>query len=76
MEPLTDLDRQILTIAGRHYRHAGSSEAAVRAELDLTPTRYYQLLGQVIDKPAALEAEPTLVLRLRRLRDRRVRRAA
>ncbi|MEP6980092.1 MAG: DUF3263 domain-containing protein, partial [Nakamurella sp.] len=34
----------------------------------LSPTRYYQLLNEVIDKPAALVADPLLVRRLRRLR--------
>jgi hypothetical protein len=35
---------------------------------DLSPTRYYQVLNQVIDNPQALAAEPLLVRRLRRLR--------
>jgi hypothetical protein len=37
----------------------------------LSATRYYQVLNQVIDNPAALAAEPLLVRRLRRLRANR-----
>ena len=37
----------------------------------MTPARYYQLLGRLIDEAAALEHDPMLVKRLRRLRDRR-----
>ena len=35
---------------------------------DLSPTRYYQVLNNVIDNPAALAEDPLLVRRLRRLR--------
>ena len=38
---------------------------------DLSPTRYYQVLNEVIDNPAALAEDPLLVRRLRRLRTSR-----
>jgi hypothetical protein len=52
-------------------RHTGDKEEAIRHELGETPARYYQLLGRVIDDPAALAADPQLVHRLQRIRDER-----
>lgn len=43
----------------------------VREHLDLSPTRYNQLLMRAIDLPEALAYDPMLVRRLRRLRDAR-----
>lgn len=68
---LSDRDRAILSFEGEWHRHAGAKEEAIRAELGISPARYYQLLGRVIDEAAALEADPMLVKRLRRLRDKR-----
>ena len=78
VEPLTDLETAVLTFAVRTFRHAGVREEAITVELGLTPWRYEQILGQVLDNPAALVAEPMLVNRLRRLRAtrRRQRRSA
>lgn len=42
-----------------------------------SPARYYQRLGRAVEDPDALETDPQLVYRLRRIRDgRRGRRAA
>jgi Protein of unknown function (DUF3263) len=49
-------------------------EVAVRARFGISPARYYQLLNRLIDKPEALEHDPMLVRRLRRLREARRRR--
>lgn len=72
MEPMTDLEQQLLAFAAQQWKYAGARDAAIRERFDITPTRYHQLLGQVIDKPAALAADPVLVKRLRRLRDARL----
>jgi len=56
----------------RTWWHAGASkDAAIRERLGLPPIRYYQVLNRAIDLRAALEYDPMLVRRLRRLRDRR-----
>lgn len=71
---LTETEQQILAFEGRWYRHGGAKDEAITVELGLTPTRYYQLLlgvDGIIDNPAALEHAPTLVNRLRRLRQQR-----
>lgn len=46
-------------------------ELAVRRRFGLSPARYYQLLNRLIDRPEALEYDPMLVRRLRRLREAR-----
>jgi len=49
-------------------------ELAVRTRFGVSPARYYQLLNRLIDQPEALEYDPMLVQRLRRLREARRRR--
>jgi hypothetical protein len=46
-------------------------ELAIRDRLSLSPARYYQLLGRIIEMPEALHHDPMLVRRLRRLREAR-----
>lgn len=70
---LSERDRQILAFEGRWWKHAGAKEQAIRDTFALSSTRYYQLLNAVLDNPAAMEHEPVLVGRLRRLRSTRAR---
>ena len=72
---MTDLDRAILALERRlaNAPADGRKEHAAHVELGLTPTRYHQLLNRLLDDRAALEAEPVLVNRLRRLRASRQR---
>jgi hypothetical protein len=53
------------------WRHAGVKESSIKELFNLTPPAYYQLLNNLIDREAAVMAEPILVKRLRRLRDSR-----
>lgn len=71
--PLSDRDRAILALEAQWQRHAGAKEEAIRAELGMSPARYYQLLGRLIDTADAQAHDPMLVKRLRRLRDARAR---
>ncbi len=68
-------DRDLLDFEARWGRHGAAKEEAVRAELSLTPARYYQLLGRLVDDADALAYDPMLVHRLRRVRDAQVRSA-
>ncbi|MDY7083943.1 MAG: DUF3263 domain-containing protein [Actinomycetota bacterium] len=70
---LTEREQQILAFEARWWKHAGSKEQAVRDTFGLSSTRYYQLLNALLDNPAALEHDPVLVGRLRRLRSTRAR---
>ncbi len=69
--PLSDRDRAILDFEGEWRRHAGAKEEAIRAELGMAPARYYQLLGRIIDTAPAVQYDPMLVKRLRRIREAR-----
>lgn len=72
-EGMTRRDLDILQFERQWWLYAGNKEQAIRDMFDLSATRYYQVLNQVIDNPAALAAEPLLVRRLRRLRASRQR---
>jgi hypothetical protein len=50
------------------WKHPGAKEQAIRARFGIGATTYYQRLNHLIDIPAALEADPVTVNRLRRLR--------
>jgi Protein of unknown function (DUF3263) len=71
--PLTDRELQILAFEAKWWKHAGSKEQAVRDTFGLSSTRYYQVLNGLLDNPAALEHDPVLIGRLRRLRSTRAR---
>ncbi len=68
---LTELENKILEFERTWWRHAGAKESSIKELFNLTPPAYYQLLNNLIDRPAALMAEPLLVKRLLRLRDQR-----
>lgn len=68
---LTERDRAILALETLWPRHSGAKEEVIRAQLGMSAVRYYQLLGRLIESEAALEYDPMLVRRLRRLRDSR-----
>jgi hypothetical protein len=68
---LTERDRAILDFERGWWAQPGPKDAAIRAHLELSGTRYYRLLNELLDDPGAYEYDPLLVLRLRRLRDRR-----
>jgi uncharacterized protein DUF3263 len=70
---LTEREREILAFESRWWKHAGAKEQAVRDAFGLSSTRYYQLLNGLLDNPAALEHDPVLIGRLRRLRSTRAR---
>ncbi|UJP10446.1 DUF3263 domain-containing protein [Microbacterium sp. KUDC0406] len=68
---LTDRDRAILALEAAWPRHGGAKEETIRAQLGMSPARYYQLLGRLIETEQAVEFDPLLVRRLRRIRDAR-----
>jgi hypothetical protein len=68
---LTDRDRAILDFERSWWTEAGPKDTAIRERFELSGTRYYQLLNELLDDPDAYEHDPLLVRRLRRQRDRR-----
>ena len=70
---LSDRDREIIAFERQWWKYAGAKEQAIRELFDMSATRYYQVLNALIDSQAALEADPMLIKRLRRLRASRQR---
>ncbi|MEV4006485.1 DUF3263 domain-containing protein [Actinomadura sp. NPDC049753] len=70
---LSERDRRILAFERQWWKYAGAKEQAIRETFDMSATRYYQLLNILIDRPEALECDPMLVKRLRRMRTQRQR---
>jgi hypothetical protein len=68
---LTERDRAILDFERSWWTEAGPKDTAIRDRFELSGTRYYQLLNELVDDPEAYTHDPLLVRRLRRQRDRR-----
>ena len=69
--PLTERDRAILDFERSWWSEPGPKDTVILERFELSATRYYQILGELLDSPEALEHDPLLVRRLRRIRDRR-----
>ena len=68
---LSDRDRAILDFERGWWVQPGSKEEAIKARLDLSATRYYELLGDLVESAEAEEYDPLVVRRVRRARARR-----
>ena len=68
---LSRREHDMLTFERQWWRRAGAKETAIRDRFGVPPTRYYQVLNALVDRPEALETDPLLVRRLRRLRSAR-----
>jgi hypothetical protein len=68
---LSDRDRALLALEQRGWPGPGAKERAIREQLGISPTRYYQLLSALLDDPRAAEHAPVTVNRLRRVRQAR-----
>ena len=65
---LSQRDIDILDFERSWWKHAGAKDRAIRERFDMSATRYYQLLNELLENPAALDHDPILVKRLKRLR--------
>jgi hypothetical protein len=70
---LSDRDREVLAFERQWWKYAGAKEQAIKELFDMSATRYYQVLNALIDNQSALETDPMLIKRLRRLRASRQR---
>ena len=68
---LSELELKMLEFERTWWRHAGAKESSIKELFNLTPPAYYQMLNNLIDREAALLAEPLLVKRLLRVRQQR-----
>lgn len=65
---LNPLERRILALERRGFKHQGSKEKAIKA-LGFTPIAYYQMLNVMLDDERVRAAAPRLVDVLRARRD-------
>jgi SOS-response transcriptional repressor LexA len=68
---LTDREKAILDFERSWWTEDGVKDALIEERFDLSSSRYYQLLNELLERPEALAYDPLVVRRLRRLRDRR-----
>ncbi len=68
---LSDRDLAVLDFEASWWVAGGSKEAAIKAELSLSPTSYYRIMATLTDSDEAATYAPLVVRRLRRSRDRR-----
>jgi hypothetical protein len=69
---LSERDRAILDFERGWCNEVGSKADAVRARFGLSSSRYYQLLGRIVDSADADVYDPLVARRIRRTRiDRR-----
>jgi hypothetical protein len=66
----------VLAFESRRWNHRGAKDQAIHDLFGVSSHRYYQSLRHLIEDPEALIFDPTLVNRLRRLRDAASRRRA
>ena len=71
LSQLSERDQAILGFERQWWKYSGAKEAAIRELFDMSATRYYQILNALIDSEAALDFDPMLVKRLRRMRAER-----
>ncbi|MFL6022448.1 MAG: DUF3263 domain-containing protein [Marmoricola sp.] len=76
MDELTGHQQEILDFERQWWRYAGAKAVEIERQLGMTPVEFYRELNVVIDLPAAMELDPTLVRRLQRARTLRRRRRA
>ncbi len=65
---LAQRDLDILDFERTWWKHAGVKEQAIKERFEMSATRYYQVLNELLEQPAAMEYDPILVKRLKRLR--------
>lgn len=72
MQQLTDTETAVLDFEDHWWKFAGAKESAIHDTFAWSPTRHYQVLNELLDRPEALAYAPMLVRRLLRLRDQRL----
>ena len=67
---LSEQEQAILSFEANWWTEPGDKVALVEVRFGLSADRYAALVAELIDQPDALDFDPLLVRRLRRLRDR------
>jgi hypothetical protein len=70
-DALDERSLHVLAFEARSWQQPGLKAEAIREEFGISAARYYRILGELIDSPAALRHDPMLVKRLQRMREAR-----
>lgn len=65
------LPETLLAFERAHPRHDGTKEETIRAELGITPSRYYVLLGRAARSLEGMRADAITARRVRAMGERR-----
>lgn len=65
---LSERDKRVLDLERSWWQSSGTKEAAIRSQLGISPTRYYEVLAALSASPDARAYDPLVVHRVRRLR--------
>lgn len=68
---LSDKEREVLEFEGSWWQEGGPKEVRIREQLQLSPSRYYAILQELMESAEAMEHSPLVVRRMRRMRERR-----
>ncbi|MEJ7582885.1 MAG: DUF3263 domain-containing protein [Acidimicrobiales bacterium] len=68
---LTDRDKAILDFERTWFSRSGPKEASILDHFDVSASRYYQILAELLEDPKAMRYDPLVIRRLRRMRDSR-----
>jgi len=71
VEPLSEDDAALLDFEATWFAEMVPKEQAIMERFGMSSARYYQRLNALLDSPSALEHQPLLVKRLRRMRSQR-----
>lgn len=64
-------ERAILDFERTWWSQPGTKGAAIRQQLNLSSTRYYEMLNALLEDPASLDYDPLTVKRAQRSRNAR-----
>lgn len=68
---LTERDMAIIEFERTWWAEESSKESIIRERFELSTTRYYEILSELVDSEEAYQFDPLVIRRLRRLRARR-----
>lgn len=68
---LSERDKAVLDFESSWWLYPGPKDRAVKEYLQMSSTRFYQVLRRLLDDPVALEYSPLTIRRLRKVRDQR-----
>ncbi len=65
---LSERDQKVLDFEASWWLYPGPKDRAIREYLDMSATRYYQIVRRLMDDPLALDHDAMTVRRLRKTR--------